>query len=209
MPTPVLPTGRCLGVFRSSDGGDHWVTYGAGHFRGCGNLNYVNCLAVSPENPDLVVCGARDLHGSIDGGRTWTQVTQWFAALDSRGYSHPDHHALLWPAKERLYSANDGGVDVSVDEGITWRNLTHGLKIAMFYDIDVAASFGSKAGGPEVNSGADYRGRNTRQRLGDNQRKSLRSQVRPGVSRIAVWAYSGHRRARKGRTAVTRCHLEL
>ncbi|HEY7307525.1 MAG TPA: hypothetical protein VH601_25600 [Bryobacteraceae bacterium] len=151
--------GRCLGVFRSCDMGDHWVCHGARHFAGCGSLNYVNCLAVSPYNPDIVVCGARDLHRSTDGGLTWTQVTEWFAAPDSIGYSHADHHALLWPKKDRLYSANDGGVDVSHDNGITWRGLSSGLAIAMFYDVDVAASFGSKdsskliiAGGTQDNA---------------------------------------------------------
>jgi photosystem II stability/assembly factor-like uncharacterized protein len=151
--------GRCLGVYRSCDGGDHWVGRGTEHFAAVSGLNYVNCLAVSPADPDIVVCGARDLHRSIDGGQTWTQVTEWFAAPDSRGYSHADHHALLWPERERLYSANDGGVDVSHDNGITWRNLTDGLGVAMFYDIDVAASFGSKnspnliiAGGTQDNA---------------------------------------------------------
>jgi len=141
--------GRCLGLFRSSDGGDHWVSLGAKHFAACGNLNYVNCLIVSPHNADLIVCGATDLHRSTDGGQTWTQVTEWFAAPGSLGYSHADHHALLWPAKDRLYSANDGGVDVSTDEGMTWKCLTRGLEITMFFDIDVAASFGSP-GSPKL-----------------------------------------------------------
>ncbi len=141
--------GRCLGVFRSRDGGKHWVSHNVEHFAACGSLNYVNCLAVSPTDPDLVICGARDLHRSTDGGQTWTQVTEWFAAPDSTGYSHADHHALLWPHKERLYSANDGGVDVSHDGGVTWRNLTNGLEIAMFYDIDVAASFPPRAPDPK------------------------------------------------------------
>ena len=135
--------GRCLGVFRSSDGGDHWISRGAGYLAACGNLNYVNCLVVSPDDADLVVCGATDLHRSTDGGQTWTQVTEWFAAPGSLGYSHGDHHALLWPTKERLYSGGDGGVEVSTDDGITWKRLTHGLEITMFFDIDVAASFGS------------------------------------------------------------------
>ncbi len=151
--------GRCLGVFRTADGGDHWVSHGVEHFAACGGLNYTNCIVVSPHNPDLVVCGSRDLHRSTDGGRTWTQVTEWFAAPDSRIYSHADHHALLWPAPHRLYSANDGGVDVSDDNGITWTNLSSGLAITMFYDIDVAPSFVSSnsehlimAGGTQDNA---------------------------------------------------------
>ena len=92
--------GRCLGVFRTSDGGKHWSSpAGPDHFAACGRLNYTNCIAVHPENPDLVVCGADDLHRSTDGGQTWTQVTEWFAARNSPGYAHKDHHALLWVGK--------------------------------------------------------------------------------------------------------------
>src|SRR6185312_15412524 len=128
---------------------------------------YVNCLVVSPDDADLVVCGATDLHRSTDGGQTWTQVTEWFAAPGSLGYSHGDHHALLWPTEKRLYSAGDGGVEVSTDKGITWKTLTHGLEITMFFDIDVAASFGSPdnpkliiAGGTQDNASimTDFQG---------------------------------------------------
>jgi photosystem II stability/assembly factor-like uncharacterized protein len=188
--------GRCLGVFRSSDGGDHWVSHGAKHFAACGNLYYANCLAVSPHNADLVVCGATDLHRSTDGGQTWTRVTDWFAAPGSFGYSHADHHALLWPAEKRLYSANDGGVDVSTDGGITWKSLTRGLEITMFYDIDVAASFGGPgqkliiAGGTQDNasvmtdfqgSGIGYVPTHSELQLGINQNmgKHLLEQMQP------------------------------
>jgi hypothetical protein len=148
--------GQCLGVFRTSDGGKHWNSpAGPGHFAACGRLNYTNCIAVHPKNPDLVVCGADDLHRSTDGGHTWTQVTEWFAAPNSPGYAHKDHHALLWVEKTpeagtgndednsiqyRLYSGNDGGVSSSDDNGVTWQSESRGLANLMFYDIDVTCS---------------------------------------------------------------------
>ncbi len=134
--------GQCLGVFRTSDGGKHWSSpAGPDHFAACGRLNYTNCIAVHPEDPDLVVCGADDVHRSTDGGHTWTQVTEWFAARNSPGYAHKDHHALLWVKNVEqyfLYSGNDGGVNVSDDDGVTWKNHSAGLANLMFYDIDVA-----------------------------------------------------------------------
>jgi photosystem II stability/assembly factor-like uncharacterized protein len=167
--------GTCLGVFRTSDGGKHWTSSGPDHFVASGRLNYTNCIAVHPKNPDLVVCGADDLHRSTDGGQTWAQVTEWFAARNSPGYAHKDHHALLWLEKEpdqpgddpnlpgndpeqhyRLYSGNDGGIDSSDDGGITWAHRSKGLANLMFYDIDVAPSSVSDsliiAGGTQDNA---------------------------------------------------------
>jgi len=137
--------GSCLGVFRSKDAGEHWSSAGPDYFTACCNLNYTNCIAVSPEDPDRVVCGADDLHRSTDAGRTWTQVTEWFADPKSEAYAHKDHQTLLWIDKNQLYSGNDGGVDMSNDGGIKWKNLNKGLAITMFYDIDVAPSFGAVA----------------------------------------------------------------
>jgi photosystem II stability/assembly factor-like uncharacterized protein len=142
--------GQCLGVFRTSDGGKHWSSpAGPDHFAACGRLNYTNCIAVHPENPDLVVCGADDLHRSTDGGQTWTQITEWFADRTSPGYVHKDQHALLWVKKEKqyvLYNGNDGGVNLSDDDGVTWKNNNFGLANLMFYDIDVAPSSAEDTG---------------------------------------------------------------
>jgi photosystem II stability/assembly factor-like uncharacterized protein len=156
--------GSCLGVFRSSDGGDHWSSpAGSEHFTVCGRLNYTSCIAVHPTDPDLVVCGADDLHRSKDGGQTWTQVTEWYASRNSSAYAHKDHHTLLWVRKTakqkqessdatakkqeyRLYSGNDGGVDFSDDGGITWNNQSDGLANVMFYDIDVAPASTEQTG---------------------------------------------------------------
>jgi hypothetical protein len=38
----------------------------------------------------------------------------------------------------RVYAANDGGLDVSVDGGNRWENRSNGLATNMFYDVDVA-----------------------------------------------------------------------
>ena len=34
------------------------------------------------------------------------------------------------------YDPNDGGLDVSDDGGLTWRNRSKGLAVTMYYDMD-------------------------------------------------------------------------
>ena len=56
-------------------------------------------------------------------------------------------------APGRIYSANDGGVDVSNDCGKTWQNRSNGLVVTMFYDMDVAQSDGRNFGGGSQDNG--------------------------------------------------------
>ena len=43
---------------------------------------------------------------------------------------------LAMPADKpgRVFTANDGGVDVSEDSGRTWSNRSAGLSVTMYYD---------------------------------------------------------------------------
>jgi len=70
-------------------------------------------LAVAPDDPDvLIASGARDMHRSDDGGRSWVPVD-----------ASPAH--LAWPVADRLYAADvsDGAVRVSTDGGERWRDI--------------------------------------------------------------------------------------
>ena len=152
--------GRVLGVFRSNDGGDTWSKITDGVitdrvFQAEEVMWYTNVIAVHPKNPDHVICGGLDLYVSEDGGRTWMRATRWNARIDSRGYAHADHHALVMPASDpdRIYSANDGGVAVSMNAGQTWHTRSRGLTTTMFYDVDVAATDGRVFGGGSQDNG--------------------------------------------------------
>ena len=129
-----------LGVFKSTNGGDKWVAVGGSHFVGEGQMSYGNAIAVHPLDPNKVICGGVDLHRSSDGGATWTVATHWDAQRGTPTYAHADHHLLAMPtaAAGRVYTANDGGMDVSEDSGLAWSNRSAGLAVNMYYDIDVA-----------------------------------------------------------------------
>ena len=151
-----------LGVFRTGDGGDSWrAVHGtAFHYKRFGwnyetQMTYNNTIAVHPTDPNHVVCGGVDLHRSTDGGAHWSRVTDWAAKIGDADYAHADHHAVVMPeaAPGRVYSANDGGLDVSEDGGTTWQNRSNGLAIAMFYDFAIAAGNADHRGGGAQDNG--------------------------------------------------------
>lgn len=144
-----------LGVFRSSDGGTTWNNIAGNEFAQERQMSYGNTIAIHPKDPNTMICGGVDLHLTKDGGKTWTQATHWDSNRGNADYAHADHHAVVMPAAQpgRIYSANDGGVDVSNDSGKTWQNLSNGLAVTMFYDMDVAASDGRNFGGGAQDNG--------------------------------------------------------
>jgi len=144
-----------LGVFRSADGGDTWTNVAGNEFANERQMSYGNTIAVHPTDANTVICGGVDLHLTTDGGTTWNQVTHWDSNRGNPDYAHADHHTVVMPAASpgRIYSANDGGVDMSKDTGKTWQNLSNGLAVTMFYDIDVAASDGRNFGGGAQDNG--------------------------------------------------------
>lgn len=146
---------RVLGVFRSTNGGTSWTDIAGRHFRDEGQMSYGNTIAVHPTNPDHVVCGGVDLHLTTNGGRTWRRASQWDADRGTPAYAHADHHRLVFApsAPDRLYSANDGGLDVSETAGRGWVNRSRGLETNMFYDFDVAQSDARLFGGGAQDNG--------------------------------------------------------
>lgn len=144
-----------LGVFRSADGGSTWKNVAGTHFADEGQINYGNTIAVHPADPDLVICGGVDLHLSRNGGKTWKQVTRWDADRGKPDYAHADHHALVIPDSlpNRIYSVNDGGLDLSDDKGATWINRSNGLAVTMYYDMDTCQKDGRSFGGGAQDNG--------------------------------------------------------
>ncbi len=119
-----------LGVFRSSNAAAPGRTSTTTHFRQEGQMSYNCTIAVHPTDPNHVICGGVDLHLTTDGGATWSRTTRWDAERGTSKYAHADHHQLVMPASPpgRVYAANDGGLDVSVDGGNRWRTAATGSR---------------------------------------------------------------------------------
>ena len=144
-----------LGVFRSANGGNTWTNIAGSHFDDEGQMSYGNAIAVHPQNPNHVICGGVDLHVTSNGGTLWRRASQWDAPRGGPDYAHADHHVLLMPAAMpgRVYSANDGGLDVSEDGGMTWANRSNGLSVTMYYDMDIAQTDPRLFGGGAQDNG--------------------------------------------------------
>jgi photosystem II stability/assembly factor-like uncharacterized protein len=138
-----------LGVFRSDNGGSSWASVAGTHFAKEGQMSYGNTIAVHPTDPNHVLCGGVDLHLTRDGGKSWVRATRWDSQRGTPHYAHADHHCLLMPQDQPglVYDMNDGGMDVSLDGGLTWANRSNGLAATMFYDIDVSQTDGRMFGG--------------------------------------------------------------
>ncbi len=116
-PPPALPAldPKIGGVFRSDNGGRT--------FKLASNCNsrpmYFSQLRVDAENPNTIYVAGLPVAKSLDGGKT-------FATLDEAGGNsspaHVDQHAIWVDPhnSNHLMIGNDGGLDISYDQGRTW-----------------------------------------------------------------------------------------
>ena len=122
-PPPPDPTKS--GVWRSDDGGKSWKFMSNNNNRPM----YYSKIRVDPTNPDIVYTTGASAYKSIDGGKT-------FSTMDS--VSHSDHHALWIDPRnnQHLVIGNDGGLDMSYDQGATWEEISLSA-LGQFYAISV------------------------------------------------------------------------
>ena len=74
---------------------------------------YYSKIRVDPTNPEIAYQGGAPFFKTVDGGKTWRQV---------QGLAHSDHHAIWINPRDNnhLLVGNDGGLDVTYDQGATW-----------------------------------------------------------------------------------------
>ncbi len=135
------------GFYRSTNAGEKWTLrddqkknflgwYTDGSGTG-GQSWYDLAIVVNPNNADEVLIGGINIWKSTDGGATFKCVSMWY---DGAGVSavHADQHTLYYANEGRLYSGNDGGVDVSTDQGSNWSYIGDGLCATQLYRLGVS-----------------------------------------------------------------------
>jgi hypothetical protein len=152
-------------IYRSSDGGETFVTKITGSSTTCtnffgystngcgtgGQASYDMAMTVNPLNANEVHIAGIICWKSTDGGTTFVAETAW-SLPNSIGYNHADVHVLEWVGST-IYSGSDGGIYKSINNGGDWSDLSIGLGVRQFYRIAT-----SKTNGKIVTGGAQDNG---------------------------------------------------
>ena len=106
---------------------------------------YDLCIAVDPNNANIIYTGGINMWKSTDGGVSWTINSHWIGTYWNPSSCapsvHADIHSLDWsPLNGKLYSGGDGGLYVTSNGGTVWNDLSSGLAIAQIYKIGQSAT---------------------------------------------------------------------
>jgi photosystem II stability/assembly factor-like uncharacterized protein len=119
------------GLYRSDDRGETWTLVNTQASLWTRPFYYINVDA-DPSNADRVFVGTEYFYVSTDGGRS-------FRTLDT---PHMDNHDLwINPDHPEIWiQANDGGVNVTLDDGRTW-STQYNQPTAEIYQVYVDSQF--------------------------------------------------------------------
>lgn len=143
----IAGNGGLEGVYRSVDGGAsfaklsgslnllHWNASGVGSG---GQGFYDLAMEISPTNANSMFVGGVNIWRTSNGGSTWLLSAHWTGA-DMKPWVHADQHYFKFhPKLNRLYATHDGGIARSTDNGISWRDMSNGLRVAQYYGLSTS-----------------------------------------------------------------------
>jgi photosystem II stability/assembly factor-like uncharacterized protein len=132
------------GVYRSRDGGDTWQKT-SGHSDLRQRAWYYTRIYADPKDADTAYVVNVRFHKSKDGGKSWSTIAT----------PHGDNHDLWIDPTDanRMIEANDGGVNVSTDGGVSWTRQDN-QPTAQFYRVSVDNDFPYHLLGPQQDNSA-------------------------------------------------------
>ncbi len=119
-------------VYQSTDEGKSWTKKNPEYMDGVYNSYgyYFGQIRISPHNPEKLYIMGVPILKSEDGGVNWESI--------NGENVHVDHHAIwLNPKRDKhLIIGNDGGINISYDDGATWIKCNT-PPVGQFYAINV------------------------------------------------------------------------
>ncbi len=143
-------------VYRSADGGQTWVANNVNSTKvptnpvaGMTNMNichgqcwYNQMVLVDPRDASrntVWIGGDLATARTTNGGGAWTVETWWlYSQFPALPYAHADHHAAAFKTTgtPTVILGNDGGLNVSEDDGATFSSdKNNGLVTHLYYTV--------------------------------------------------------------------------
>ncbi len=141
------------GIYKSEDGGKSWANMGLK------DSGHIGDIVIDPEDPQVVYVaaygssrspgGERGIYKSTNGGQSWDRVlyiseNTGFYELHMDPRNSNILYAVAHQRMRNLYTSISGGPESaiyrSLDHGLSWQKLTHGLPEAQLGRIGMAIS---------------------------------------------------------------------
>ncbi len=145
-----------LGLFKSRDGGSHWMDLGDSVNWLSSQGWYDNAILVHPFDPEIVFVGGIDIYrvSTKNDVAVYQRLTAWYNS-NSYDYVHADQHCFaVVPQTDSTFGlvvTNDGGVFYSYNGGNSWQNKNNGFNVTQFYDADRNPAADQYIGGTQDN----------------------------------------------------------
>ncbi len=105
-----------------------------------GQGEYDLAIAVAPYDENLIIVGGINLWKSTNGGYSWSQISHWYGG-NNIPFVHADQHDIIFDdVSGAVIVGNDGGIEISYNEGKTWQKLNDGLTIMQLYRFSNSAT---------------------------------------------------------------------
>lgn len=155
-------------ILKSDDKGDSWNEINKPNEGDWASLAWHAFIAcVDPNDPDHLFIGGLDLYNSLNGGNSWSHVSDWAQMYYGGGdnYAHADQHAIAFKpgSSTEAVFGTDGGVFYTASATSTYpvfEQKNNGYNTLQFYSCAINPNAGSEEyiGGLQDNGSLHYHG---------------------------------------------------